>query len=137
MSLNNTPLNFKNQTKFIPAKPTTEKTMSCKTTHDHLAAAEKELRLALASVVETASPARLNRIIHVLDTVNDIKQGFVSSATSHAEQNFVINTPDAIDYTSAYAPDLSSDGVNFNFNTVAAGPVNIPGAQGEDVITFS
>ena len=114
MSLNNTPLNFKNQTKFIPAKPTTEKTMSCKTTHDHL-----------------------NRIIHVLDTVNDIKQGFVSSATSHAEQNFVINTPDAIDYTSAYAPDLSSDGVNFNFNTVAAGPVNIPGAQGEDVITFS
>ena len=55
MSLNNTNLNFNNQTTFVPANPT-EKPM---TTYEHLATAEKELRLALASVVETASPYTL------------------------------------------------------------------------------
>mgnify|MGYP005624489961 FL=1 len=117
MSLNNTNLKFNNQTTFVPANPT-EKTM---TTHDHLAAAEKELRLALASVVETASPVRLTRLIHVLDTVNDIKQGFVSNETTAAPTtNFVINTPDTVDY--GYG---------------AAGPVDYPSSFGQDVITFS
>ena len=117
MSLNSSPLNWNNQTSFVPAKPI-KKIM---TTHDHLAAAEKELRLALASVVETASPVRLTRLIHVLDTVNDIKQGFVSDETTTAPTpNFVINTPDTVDY--GYG---------------AAGPVDFPSPFGQDVITFS
>lgn len=117
MSLNNTNLNFNNQTTFVPANPT-EKPM---TTYEHLATAEKELRLALASVVETASPVRLTRLIHVLDTVNDIKQGFVSGETTTAPTpNFVINTPDTVDY--GYG---------------AAGPVDFPSPFGQDVITFS
>ena len=117
MSLNNTNLKFNNQTQFVPANPT-EKPM---TTYEHLAAAEKELRLALASVVETASPVRLTRLIHVLDTVNDIKQGFVSSETTTVPTpNFVINTPDTVDY--GYG---------------AAGPVDYPSSFGQDVITFS
>ncbi len=116
MSLNNTNLNFNNQTEFVPANPT-ENPM---TTYEHLAAAEKELRLALASVVETASPVRLTRLIHVLDTVNDIKQGFVSSETTTPTPNFVINTPDTVDY--GYG---------------AAGPVDFPSPFGQDVITFS
>lgn len=119
MSLNNTNLKFNNQTTFVPAKPT--KFTNTMTTHDHLAAAEKELRLALASVVETASPVRLTRLIHVLDTVNDIKQGFVSNETTTTPApNFVINTPDDIDY--GYG---------------AAGPVDFPSSLGQDVITFS
>ena len=123
MSLNNTNLNFNNQTEFVPANPT-ENPM---TTYEHLAAAEKELRLALASVVETASPVRLTRLIHVLDTVNDVKQGFVSSETTTAPApNFVINTPD---------PD---GGVNtFDYGYGAAGPVDFPSPFGQDVITFS
>jgi hypothetical protein len=125
MSLNSSPLNWNNQTSFVPAKPT--KFTNTMTTHDHLAAAEKELRLALASVVETASPVRLTRLIHVLDTVNDIKQGFVSSETTAATTpNFVINTPD---------PD---GGVNtFDYGYGAAGPVDFPSSFGQDVITFS
>jgi hypothetical protein len=120
MSLNNTNLKFNNQTQFVPAEPT--KFTNTMTTHDHLAAAEKELRLALASVVETASPVRLTRLIHVLDTVNDIKQGFVSGETTTVAPapNFVINTPDTVDY--GYG---------------AAGPVDFPSPFGEDVITFS
>tara|TARA_B100000902_G_scaffold161299_1_gene156770 strand:+ start:284 stop:643 length:360 start_codon:yes stop_codon:yes gene_type:complete len=119
MSLNNTNLKFNNQTEFVPANPT--KFTNTMTTHDHLAAAEKELRLALASVVETASPVRLTRLIHVLDTVNDIKQGFVSDeSTTDPAPNFVINTPDTVDY--GYG---------------AAGPVDFPSTFGQDVITFS
>ena len=119
MSLNSSPLNRNNQTSFVPAKPT--KFTNTMTTHDHLAAAEKELRLALASVVETASPVRLTRLIHVLDTVNDIKQGFISGeTTTDPAPNFVINTPDTVDY--GYG---------------AAGPVDFPSPFGQDVITFS
>jgi hypothetical protein len=120
MSLNNTNLKFNNQTEFVPANPT--KFTNTMTTHDHLAAAEKELRLALASVVETASPVRLTRLIHVLDTVNDIKQGFVSNETTATTNvpNVVFNTPDTIDY--GYG---------------AAGPVDFPSSFGQDVITFS
>ena len=112
-------MKWNNSTEFSPAKPT--KFTNTMTTHDHLAAAEKELRLALASVVETASPVRLTRLIHVLDTVNDIKQGFVSSeTTTDPTPNFVINTPDTVDY--GYG---------------AAGPVDFPSSFGQDVITFS
>ena len=119
MSLNSSPLNWNNQTSFVPAKPT--KFTNTMTTYEHLAAAEKELRLALASVVETASPVRLTRLIHVLDTVNDIKQGFVSDETTTAPTpNFVINTSDTVDY--GYG---------------AAGPVDFPSPFGQDVITFS
>ena len=122
MSLNNTNLKFNNQTTFVPANPT-EKTM---TTYEHLATAEKELRLALASVVETASPVRLTRLIHVLDTVNDIKQGFVSSETTTPAPNFVINTPD---------PDGGVNTIDYGYG--AAGPVDFPSSFGQDVITFS
>lgn len=122
MSLNNTNLNFNNQTEFVPANPT-ENPM---TTYEHLAAAEKELRLALASVVETASTVRLTRLIHVLDTVNDVKKGFVSSETTTSASNFVVNTSD---------PD---GGVNtFDYGYGAAAPVDFPSPFGQDVITFS
>ena len=123
MSLNNTNLKFNNQTTFVPANPT--KFTNTMTTHDHLAAAEKELRLALASVVETASPVRLTRLIHVLDTINDIKQGFVPEqiTTPPSTSNFVINTANSSDYT--------------DYGYGAAGPVDFPSSFGEDVITFS
>jgi hypothetical protein len=112
-------MKWNNNTEFSPAKPT--KFTNTMTTHDHLATAEKELRLALASVVETASTVRLTRLIHVLDTVSDIKQGFVSSETTTVpEPNFVINTPDTVDY--GYG---------------AAAPVDFPSPFGQDVITFS
>ena len=117
-------MKWNNNTEFSPAKPT--KFTNTMTTHDHLAAAEKELRLALASVVETASTVRLTRLIHVLDTVNDVKKGFVSSETTTSASNFVVNTSD---------PD---GGVNtFDYGYGAAAPVDFPSPFGQDVITFS
>lgn len=119
-------MKWNNNTEFSPAKPT--KFTNTMTTHDHLAAAEKELRLALASVVETASTVRLTRLIHVLDTVSDIKQGFIPEqiTTPSSASNFVVNTPD---------PD---GGVNtFDYGYGAAAPVDFPSPFGQDVITFS
>ena len=59
MSLNNSPLNFNNQTEFVPAKPS-EKTM---TTYERLDAAEKELRSALGSVTGNASVTILRNFL--------------------------------------------------------------------------
>ncbi len=121
MPLNNTNLKFNNQTSFIPSNSTKKMT-----TYEHLATAEKELRAALATVVDTASPTRLTRLIHLLDSINDIKKGFVSGdtiatdATNTDVSNFTVNTPDTIDY--GYG---------------AAGPADYPTSFGQDVITFS
>ena len=74
MPLNNTNLKFNNQTSFVPSNY-----IEKMTTYEHLATAEKELRSALATVVDTASPTLLTRLIHLLDSINDIKRGFVSN----------------------------------------------------------
>ena len=122
MSLNNTPLKFDNQTEFIPAKPTTEKTMSCKTTYEHLDVAEKELRSALGSVTGNASAVNLRKLLNIIEDLEKVKRAFVSC------NELQFSAPDTIDYTNT----------NFNdFNFGAAGPVPIPGASGQDVITFS
>ena len=123
MSLNNSPLNFNNQTEFIPAKPP-EKTM---TTYERLDAAEKELRAALGSVTGNASATNLRKLLNIIEDVEKVKRGFVGS------NELKFSAPDPVDYYN------ESGCVNFDLTDAvhAAGPVNIPGASGQDVITFS
>ena len=128
MSLNNSPLNFNNQTEFVPAKPP-EKTM---TTYERLDAAEKELRSALGSVTGSASATSLRKLLNIIEDVEKVKRAFAGSnelqfsTTDSSFQNY-----------SEYISD--SGNVNFDLTdpVFAAGPVNIPGASGQDVITFS
>ena len=123
MSLNNTPLNFINQTEFIPAKPP-EKTM---TTYERLDAAEKELRSALGSETGNASATNLRKLLNIIEDVEKVKRAFVGS------NELKFSAPDPVDYYN------ESGCVNFDLTDAvhAAGPVNIPGASGQDVITFS
>ena len=122
MSLNNSPLNFNNQTEFVPAKPP-EKTM---TTYERLDAAEKELRAALGSVTDNASATNLRKLLNIIEDVEKVKRAFVAS------NDLQFSTPNPIDYYN------ESGYVNFNLDgAVAAGEVPMPGASGQDVITFS
>ena len=123
MTLNNTPFKFNNQTEFVPAKPP-EKTM---TTYERLDAAEKELRSALGSVTGNASATNLRKLLNIIEDVEKVKRAFVGS------NELKFSAPDPIDYYN------ESGCVNFDLTDAvhAAGPVNIPGASGQDVITFS
>ena len=123
MSLNNSPLNFNNQTEFVPAKPS-EKTM---TTYERLDAAEKELRSALASVTGNASATNLRKLLNIIEDVEKVKRAYVRS------NDLQFNAPDPVNYTADYLQDL-----NFDLDGVAAASeVPMPGAAGQDVITFS
>ena len=127
MSLNNTPFKFNNKTEFVPAKP--PEFTNTMTTYERLDAAEKELRSALASVTGTASAIKLRKLLNIIEDIEDMKRSFVGS------DNVNISSPD---------PDLYAEyiGDNIDFNldsaaTYAAGTVPMPGATGQDVITFS
>lgn len=122
MTMNNTPLNWSNETKFVPAK-SPEKTM---TTYDHLELAEKELRNALRSTTDTTKGYQLRRIVDTINTIEDIKRLY---------KNQDINTTSEFNFVNPYEMygSESSDTISFP----AAQPVNIPGAFGQDVITFS
>ncbi len=127
MSLNNTPFKFNNQTKFVPAKP--PEFTNTMTTYERLDAAEKELRSALGSVTGTASSTSLHKLLSLIEGVEDVKRAFVGS------NDLQFTSPD---------PDMYSgyigDNINFNLDsaaTHAAGEVYMPGANAQDVITFS
>tara|TARA_B100000073_G_scaffold310454_1_gene282882 strand:+ start:525 stop:896 length:372 start_codon:yes stop_codon:yes gene_type:complete len=123
MSLNNSLLNFNNQTEFVPAKP--PEFTNTMTTYERLDAAEKELRAALGSVTGNASATNLRKLLNLIEDVEKVKRAYVGS------NDLQINTPDPVDY--------STDYINFNLDSsvYAAGSVPIPGAAGQDVITFS
>tara|TARA_A200000159_G_scaffold71080_1_gene65992 strand:+ start:1423 stop:1806 length:384 start_codon:yes stop_codon:yes gene_type:complete len=127
MSLNNTPFKFNNQTKFVPAKP--PEFTNTMTTYERLDAAEKELRAALSSVTGNASATNLRKLLNLIEDVEKVKRAYVGS------NELQFNAPD---------PDMYSgyigDNINFNLDsaaTYAAGEVPMPGAAGQDVITFS
>jgi archaellum component FlaG (FlaF/FlaG flagellin family) len=128
--MNNTPLNWSNETKFVPAKPK-ENTM---TTYQYLENAEKELRNALKSSTDKAKSYQLRRIVDTINTIEDIKRFYKDEYT---EYTFSLNDSGNINITSSpydiYGSSSSPDTINFP----AAQPVNIPGAFGQDVITFS
>ena len=125
MSLNNTNLNFNNETKFVPAKP--PEFTNTMTTYERLDAAEKELRSALGSVTGNASATNLRKLLNIIEDVEKVKRAYVRS------NDLQFSAPDPVDYST------DSGYVNFDLTdtTFAAGPVNIPGASGQDVITFS
>lgn len=120
--LNNTPLNWSNETKFVPSKPK-ENTM---TTYQYLESAEKELRNALKSSTDKAKSYQLRRMVDTINTIEDIKRFYKNDDISTVTE-FNFENP----YT--FYGIESSDTINFP----AAQPVNIPGAFGKDVITFS
>ena len=125
MSLNNTPFNFNNKTEFVPAKP--PEFTNTMTTYERLDAAEKELRAALGSVTGNASATNLRKLLNIIEDVEKVKRAFVGS------NELQFSAPDPVDYS------VDTGYVNFDLTdaTFAAGPVNIPGASGQDVITFS
>ena len=125
MSLNNTNLNFNNETKFVPAKP--PEFTNTMTTYERLDAAEKELRAALSSVTGNASATNLRKLLNIIEDVEKVKRAYVGS------NDLKFSAPDPVDYTADYLQDL-----NFNLDGVAAASeVPMPGAVGQDVITFS
>ena len=75
MSLNNSPLNFNNQTEFVPAKP--PEFTNTMTTYERLDAAEKELRSALGSVTGNASATNLRKLLNIIEDVEKVKRAFV------------------------------------------------------------
>ena len=124
MSLNNTPLNFNNQTEFIPAKP--PEFTNTMTTYERLDAAEKELRSALGSVTGSASATSLRKLLNIIEDVEKVKRAFVGS------NELQFSAPDPVDYS------VDTGYVNFDlYGAAAAGEVPMPGAAGQDVITFS
>ena len=124
MSLNNTPFKFNNKTEFVPAKP--PEFTNTMTTYERLDAAEKELRAALGSVTGNASATNLRKLLNIIEDVEKVKRAFVAS------NDLQFSTPNPIDYYN------ESGYVNFNLDgAVAAGEVPMPGASGQDVITFS
>ena len=125
MSLNNTPFKFNNKTEFVPAKP--PEFTNTMTTYERLDAAEKELRAALGSVTGNASATNLRKLLNIIEDVEKVKRAFVGS------NELQFSAPDPVDYS------VDTGYVNFDLTdaTFAAGPVNIPGASGQDVITFS
>ena len=124
MSLNNSLLNFNNQTEFVPAKP--PEFTNTMTTYERLDAAEKELRAALGSVTGNASAVNLRKLLNLIEDVEKVKRAYVSS------NELQFSAPDPVDYYS------DSGYVNFDLTgAVAAGEVPMPGAAGQDVITFS
>ena len=127
MSLNNTPFKFNNKTEFVPAKP--PEFTNTMTTYERLDAAEKELRAALSYVTGNASATNLRKLLNLIEDVEKVKRAYVGS------NDLQFSAPDPIDYSSS----ANSGYVNFDLtdSTFAAGPVNIPGASGQDVITFS
>ena len=125
MSLNNTPFKFNNKTEFVPAKP--PEFTNTMTTYERLDAAEKELRAALGSVTGNASATNLRKLLNIIEDVEKVKRAFVSS------NELQFSAPNPVDYS------VDTGYVNFDLTDAvhAAGPVNIPGASGQDVITFS
>jgi hypothetical protein len=125
MSLNNSPLKFNNKTEFVPAKP--PEFTNTMTTYERLDAAEKELRAALSSVTGNASATNLRKLLNLIEDVEKVKRAYVGS------NELQFNAPDPVDYS------VDTGYVNFDLTdpTFAAGPVNVPGASGQDVITFS
>ncbi|NDB57034.1 hypothetical protein EB001_01060 [bacterium] len=81
MPLNNTPLNWKNKTEFVPTKPE-EKTMS---TFDYLNNAETELRNALKSTTDLSQAYQLRRIVDTINTVEEIKNQFKFSVSEDSK----------------------------------------------------
>ena len=117
-------MKWQNKTEFSPAKP--PEFTNTMTTYERLDAAEKELRSALSSVTGSASATNLRKLLALIEDVEKVKRAYVGS------NDLVFNTPDPIDY--------STDYVNFNLDSgafPAAQQVPMPGAAGQDVITFS
>ena len=120
-------MKWQNKTEFSPAKP--PEFTNTMTTYERLDAAEKELRSALGSVTGSASATNLRKLLNLIEDVEKVKRAYVGS------NELKFSAPDPIDYSSA----ADSGYINFDLTdaTFAAGPVNIPGASGQDVITFS
>lgn len=121
MTMNNTPLKWNNQTTFVPAKPP-EKTM---TTFDHLQNAERELRSALKTSDSNVNSHQLRKLVELITAVEDLKRSCSPSPTFSVSPNYEPNY--------GMYSTCQIDTINFG----AAQPVNIPGASGSDVITFS
>ena len=124
MSLNNTPFKFNNKTEFVPAKP--PEFTNTMTTYERLDAAEKELRAALGSVTGNASATNLRKLLNIIEDVEKVKRAFVGS------NELQFSAPDPVDYS------VDTGYVNFDlYGAAAAGEIPMPGAAGQDVITFS
>ena len=96
------------------------------TTYERLDAAEKELRAALGSVTGNASATNLRKLLNIIEDVEKVNVLLLRS------NELQFSAPNPVDYYN------ESGYVNFNLDgAVAAGEVPMPGASGQDVITFS
>jgi hypothetical protein len=127
--MNNTPLNWNNETKFIPAKPP-EKVMSI---NDHLNNAERELRNALKVSTDTSKGYELKRITEVITTVESIKRRMEPELTfenTKYKDGFFVNEtyPQESSYLYPGSQDFwEEDHISITGN---------PGAMGDDHITL-
>ena len=113
---------------FLPTANTTEVIMSVKS---QVQAAEEALRQALINALAEGDEEFLSELFTEYQHVSDLNRKVSEKINIDPNFSFTLSS----DYlnTDRIGGDLDSmDNINF-----AAGPVNLPGALGDDVISFS
>ena len=113
---------------FLPIANTNEVTMSVKS---QVQAAEEALRQALINALAEGDEEFLSELFTEYQHVSDLNRKVSEKINIDPNFSFTLSS----DYLNndRIGGDLDSmDNINF-----AAGPVNMPGALGEDVISFS
>ena len=127
--------------------------MSCGSIRKHIEEADEALRKATIIALEQKQDEQLETLFAALGKVRELilttPIRFTDNTSDYyrnnAEYNFNIDTSvggdmDAMDNILTFPVGTqgtaSSDTISFSSDTFAAGPVNIPGAMGEDHISF-
>ena len=128
--------------------------MSCGSIRKHIEEADEALRKATIIALEQKQDEQLETLFAALGKVRELilttPIRFTDNTSDYyrnnAEYNFNIDAThggdmDAMDNLLTFPVDpqgtASSDTISFDSSTFAAGPVNVPGAMGQDHITFS
>ena len=115
-------------TVFLPIANTTEVIMSVKS---QVQAAEEALRQALINALAEGDEEFLSELFAEYQHVSDLNRKV--SEKINIDPNFTFNLSSEYLNNDRLGGDLDAmDNITF-----AAGPVNMPGALGEDVISFS
>ena len=104
--------------------------------------AEEAIRQALINALAEGDDQHLTDLFNLLSSIQTVKKDmntirFTDNTSSYyarsSEFNFNLNS----NYLDRPGGDLDAlDNIEFSTDTIAAGPVPIPGGLGEDVISF-
>jgi hypothetical protein len=125
--------------------------MSCGSIRKHIEEADEALRKAIIIALEQKQDEQLETLFAALGKVRELilttpirfTDNVDDYYRNNAEYNFNLDAThggdmDAMDnfLTFPVSPTGTASSDTISFNTVAGGPVNVPGGMGQDVITF-